>query len=44
VVFQKESLATRVLHNQVAFALQRRLIFRGRDMVIVPVLLPPEIR
>ncbi len=43
VVFEKETLATRFLHNEVAFALQRRLIFRGLDMIIVPVQLPREI-
>ena len=43
VVFQKESLANRLLHNEVPFALQRRLIFRGLDMIIVPVQLPQEI-
>ena len=35
VVFQRENLSTRVLHNDVAFALQRRLIFRGLDMLIL---------
>jgi hypothetical protein len=43
VVFEKETLATRFLHNEIAFALQRRLIFRGIDMIIVPVQLPREI-
>jgi hypothetical protein len=41
-VFESETLATRLLHNEVAFALQRRLIFRGIDMIIVPVQLPKE--
>ena len=43
VVFEKETLATRLLHNEIAFALQRRLLFRGLDMIIVPVQLPKEI-
>ncbi|HZL85944.1 MAG TPA: amino acid transporter, partial [Candidatus Krumholzibacteria bacterium] len=43
VVFEKETMATRFLHNEIAFALQRRLIFRGLDMIIVPVQLPREI-
>jgi hypothetical protein len=43
VVFEKETLATRLLHNEIAFALQRRLIFRGIDMIIVPVQLPKEV-
>ena len=43
VVFEKETMATRFLHNEIAFALQRRLIFLGLDMIIVPVQLPREI-
>jgi amino acid transporter len=43
VVFQKESLGMRLLHNEVAFALQRRLIFRGLDIIIIPVQLPDEV-
>ncbi len=43
VVFQRENLSTRMLHNEVAFALQRRLIFRGLDMLILPVRVPEEI-
>jgi hypothetical protein len=33
----------RLLHNEVAFALQRRLLYRGLDIVIVPVQLPAEV-
>jgi hypothetical protein len=43
VVFQQETLAKRLLHNEVAFALQRRLLDRGLDVVIVPVQLPKEV-
>ena len=43
VVFEQETLAKRLLHNEVAFALQRRLIDRGLDVVIVPVQLPKEV-
>jgi hypothetical protein len=43
IVFQQETLTMRLLHNEVAFALQRRLLFRGLDIVIVPVQLPQEV-
>jgi amino acid transporter len=43
VVFRPESFSHRILHNEVAFALQRRLIFRGFDMIILPVELPREV-
>jgi hypothetical protein len=43
VVFQQETLTMRLLHNEVAFALQRRLLYRGLDIIIVPVQLPAEI-
>lgn len=43
VVFQQESLSMRLLHNEVAFALQRRLLFRGLDVIILPVQLPEEV-
>ena len=43
VVFQQESLSMRLLHNEVAFSLQRRLLFRGLDVIILPVQLPREI-
>ena len=42
-VFEKETLASRLLHKETAFALQRRLVFRGIDMIIVPVQLPKEV-
>ncbi len=43
VVFEKETLATRFLHNEVAYSLQRRLLPHGLRMVILPVELPEEI-
>jgi len=43
VVFRPESFSHRILHNEVAFSLQRRLIFRGFDMLILPVELPREV-
>jgi hypothetical protein len=42
IVFEKETLATRLLHNEVAFALQKRLTFRGLDLLILPVTVPDE--
>jgi amino acid transporter len=43
VVFERDTLTNRVLHNEVAFALQRRLLYRGLDIIIVPVQLPQEV-
>jgi hypothetical protein len=43
VVFQQETMTMRLLHNEVAFALQRRLLYRGLDIIIVPVQLPREV-
>lgn len=37
LVFQKEGVANRWLHNQTCAALQRRLAFHGLTMVILPV-------
>ncbi len=42
VVFQRETFTRRLLHNDVAFNLQRRLVHRGLDVVVLPVTLPPE--
>jgi hypothetical protein len=43
LVFEKETVATRMLHNDVAFSLQRRLVFRGLDAIILPVKVPEEV-
>lgn len=43
VVFQRETVVMRLLHNEVAYALQRRLIFRGLKVLIVPIEVPEEI-
>ncbi|MBM3287527.1 MAG: APC family permease [Candidatus Eisenbacteria bacterium] len=44
VVFERETFTTRLLHNEVAFGLQKRLIFQGLDVLILPVTLPEEAR
>lgn len=43
VVFERETISSRLLHNEVAFALQKRLIFDGVDVVVLPVKVPEEI-
>jgi amino acid transporter len=37
LVFQKENVFTRLLHNHTPFTLQQRLQFAGRDMMILPI-------
>ncbi len=37
LVFEKENVFTRVLHNHTPFTLQQRLQFAGRDMMILPI-------
>jgi amino acid transporter len=37
LVFEQETLWNRLLHNQTAFALQRKLIFQGHEVVILPI-------
>ncbi len=37
LVFERENLLTRVLHQETAFAIQRRLQFRGMQSVILPI-------
>jgi hypothetical protein len=37
LVFQEENFLTRLLHNQAAQTLQRRLQFKGLQMVVLPV-------
>jgi hypothetical protein len=37
LVFQHESWYTRLLHNQTAFSLQKRLIWDGKTMVVMPI-------
>jgi amino acid transporter len=37
LIFAKESLWTNLLHNQTALEIQRRLLFKGVNMMIVPV-------
>jgi len=40
LVFSQENLFTRVLHNQTSLAIQRRLLFKGLQMVVLPVRVP----
>lgn len=42
IVFERETLVTRLLHNEVAFILQKRLTFRGLDLLVLPVTVPDE--
>lgn len=45
LVFERETWVNRVLHNQTAFALQRKLLFMGLEVVILPIrvrLSPPK--
>jgi hypothetical protein len=37
LIFAKESLWTPLLHNQTALEIQRRLLFKGINMMVVPV-------
>ena len=37
LVFQRERLLTRFLHDQTAYSLQRRLLFQGIPVIILPV-------
>jgi hypothetical protein len=37
LIFAEENMLTRQLHNQAAYTLQRRLQFKGMQMVILPV-------
>jgi len=37
LVFQRENLFTRLLHNHTPFTLQQQLQFAGRDMMILPI-------
>jgi hypothetical protein len=37
LVFQRESLFTRTLHHETAFAIQRRLQFRGIQVIVMPI-------
>ncbi|MFN0149280.1 MAG: APC family permease [bacterium] len=37
LVFQSEATLSRFLHNQAAYSLQRRLVFQGQQMMILPI-------
>ncbi len=43
LVFDRETIALRLLHNEAAFAVQRRLVFHGYDMVVLPVQVPEDL-
>jgi hypothetical protein len=40
VIFERERWYQRLLHNETAFAIQKRLQFAGQTMVILPAKLP----
>ena len=40
LLFEKENLWTRILHNQMPMAMQRRLNLAGHEMIIVPIPVP----
>jgi len=40
LAFEGETFLTRLLHNQTSFALQRKLLFQGFEVVILPIRLP----
>jgi len=42
LAFEGETFWTRILHNQTSFALQRRLLFDGHEVVILPIRLRLE--
>jgi amino acid transporter len=37
LIFAQENLFTKVLHNQTALEIQRRMLFRGHNLVVVPI-------
>jgi len=37
LIFARENLFTKVLHNQTALEIQRRILFRGHNLVVVPI-------
>lgn len=37
LVFEEENFVTRVLHNQTAFLAQKRLVFSGLPMIVMPI-------
>jgi hypothetical protein len=46
LVFEQETLWNRLLHNQTSYSLQRKLLFKGYEAVILPirVRLPEPVR
>jgi hypothetical protein len=37
LVFKEENLLVRLLHNQTAFMAQKRLVFAGLPMIVLPI-------
>jgi hypothetical protein len=37
LVFERETAWNRMLHNQTAFSVQRELLFKGLEVVILPI-------
>ena len=37
LVFREENLLSRLLHNQTAFMAQKRLVFAGLPMIVMPI-------
>jgi hypothetical protein len=37
LVFREENVITRLLHNQTAFMAQKRLVFSGLTMIVLPI-------
>ena len=37
LVFKEENLLSRLLHNQTAFMAQKRLVFAGLPMIVLPI-------
>jgi hypothetical protein len=37
LVFEEENVITKLLHNQTAFLAQKRLVFSGYPMIVLPV-------
>jgi hypothetical protein len=37
LIFANETTVTRFLHNQTSIDIQRRLIFQGHNMIVLPI-------
>lgn len=43
LVFERESVFTRILHNQMPLAMQRKLHLAGHEMIVVPIQMPEHL-